>query len=37
MHSLKKAGEHSGKHGMLLGYDGEAGWWGVKLDCRGDV
>ena len=37
VHSPKKAGEHNGKHGVLLGYDGEAGRWGVQLDGGGDV
>ena len=37
VHSLKKAGEHNGKHGVLLGYDGEAGRWSVKLDGVGAV
>ena len=37
VHSLKKADEHNGKHGVLLGYDGEAGRWGVQLDGGGDV
>ena len=37
VHSLKKAGEHNGKHGVLLGYDGEAGRWGVELDGEGEA
>ena len=31
MHSLKKAGEHNGKQGVLQGYDGEAGRWIAEL------
>ena len=30
-------GEHNGKHGVLLGYDGEAGRWAVQLDGWGNV
>ena len=37
VHSLDKAGEHNGKRGVLLGYDGEAARWAVKLDVEGKV
>ena len=35
VHSLKKAGEHNGKHGSLLGNDVKAGRWAETLDGVG--